>query len=443
VKRVRRRRKARSSYDVLVASTVGAKGGSMEGSGDRIPGEFRYWENLSSRRTQRIRRALRVLFRADPQPSDDVVRTWAHTYYDADPVAEAFVDEVYGARGQGEGRRLVDRALTQGVDAIADAPASLRRLFAEMERPPTWLDPAQVALGARVFRRFGTHMFSLAGAITLHGYRESSVAKPLALTGAYAGSSANRRFLETASFWLDVSAPDALAPGRPGRATALRVRLMHVFVRRQLLRHPAWDLAAWGVPISQGDALLTLMGGSFVPGYLLRLLGYRTSREEIEAAMHFWRWVGHLMGVQPRWYPTTTIDALRLMFASEVKGAGLSGEDGAHLARSYLDAYLPTEGDDLRTSLQKRFEHKLQLGYASWFVPPSTFAQYALPSPGLFRLHPAAQAPLIFLRETARRRSARLDDRLDARAYARATAWVRARLGQRHAEYRAVDPLAR
>lgn len=405
---------------------------------DRIPREFRYWENLP--RAHGLRRALRLIFRADPLLPDDVVRTWAHGYYDADPVAEAFVDEVYLAKGQSVGRAMVDRALARGVDAVEDAPASLRRLFAELETSPAWMDAKLVDLGARVFRRFGTHMHSFAGAITLEGYRESSVAKPLAFTGAYTGESAQRRFLETASFWIDVSEPRGLEPGGAGRATALRVRLMHVFVRRRLLAHPRWDLEAWGVPISQSDALLTLMGGSFVPGYGLKLLGYRTSREEIEAMMHFWRYVGHLMGVQPRWYPANVDEALGLMFTSMVKGARNSGEDGTNLARSYLDSYLPTEQDAPRDAFVKRIEHGLQRGYASWFVSPKTYSHYALPPPGLWRLHPLAQFPFIFARETLRRRSRALDELWDGHVRASTKSWVAARLGPRRAEYVAVDP---
>lgn len=419
---------------------------------DRIPGEFRYWEHLPSPRAQRLRAVLRALFGADPVPSDDVVRAFACSYFDADPVAEAFVDEVYLARGQApqvrqvEARALVDRALAHGVDSIADAPASLRRLFAELEVRPPWLDERRAALGARVFRRFGTHMHAFAGAITLHGYRESSVAKPLALTGAYTGESAHRRFLETAAFWVDVSAPDGLAPGARGRATALRVRLMHVFVRRRLLAHAAWDLDAWGVPISQGDALLTLMGGSFLPGYGLKVLGYRTSREEIEAMMHFWRWVGHLMGVQPRWYPETTLDALRLMFLAEVKGVGRSGEDGVRLARSYVDSYAPAPRDARdagRDAWRKRFEQWVQLGYVATFVPPSSYAHFGLPRAGVARLHPLAQAPLVFARETLRRHVPALDAWLDARVRERTERWVHTRLGDRGAEYRAVERFTR
>jgi hypothetical protein len=409
----------------------------------RIPTEFRYWEHVGSPRAQRMRRRLRALFGTDPQLPDATVRRYAESYYDADPIAEAFIDEVYATRGQAEGRKLVDHALSHGVDAVAAAPASLRRLFEELEKPPAWLDPAQVALGARTFRRFGTHMFSFAGAITLEGYRESSVAKPLAFTGAYTGESANRRFLETASFWVDVSTPDALAPGGRGRATALRVRLMHVFVRRRLLAHPRWDLAAWGVPISQGDALLTLMGGSVVPGYGLKLLGYRTSRDEILAMMHFWRYVGHLMGVQPRWYPESIADALGLMFTSQVKGVGGSGDDGVNLARSYLASYAPAPGDSAKDRLVKRWEHGVQLGYIGWFLSPRTRRHYGLPDPGLWRLSAPLQAPWIFARETLRRRVARIDDWVDQRARREATRWIEARLGPRRAEYHAVEKLTR
>ena len=69
--------------------------------------------------------------------------------------------------------------------------------------------------GARAFRRYGTAVFRFAGAITLEGYAENSVAKPLALTGAYAGSSTRRRFLETVAFWIAVSEPGGLLRGAP------------------------------------------------------------------------------------------------------------------------------------------------------------------------------------------------------------------------------------
>lgn len=410
----------------------------------RLPREFRYWQNLPTPRAQRLRRVMRWLFGFDPVPPDDLARRFGQAYFDADPVAEAFVEDVYIQHGQAYGRRLVERALCHGVGSVAEAPASMRRLFEEIETPPAWLNRELVERGARVFRRFHTHLYSFAGAITLEGYRENSVAKPLAMTGAYAGESANRRFLETASFWIDVSEPKALAQGGQGIATALRVRLMHVFVRQRLRRHPAWDEEAWGVPISQADAFLTLMGGSVIPGYLLRTMGYRTSREEILALMHFWRYVGHLVGVQPDWYPESIEDALRLLFVAMVKGVSQAGEDAKYLAQGYVNLYAPRPDDAWPLKLRKAVEYRLQLGYVGHFLPAATRKLYELPATtDLWRCHVLAQFPFVFTLETLRRHSRRIDAWVDRRARRKTKHWVSLHLGKRRVEYKAVEEFRR
>ncbi|TNE46780.1 MAG: DUF2236 domain-containing protein [Deltaproteobacteria bacterium] len=410
---------------------------------ERIPGEFRYWEQRNSRYATWLRRGIRWVFGEDPCLPDAAVVKYAHSYYDADPVAEAFVEDVYLKHGQKKGRAMLDLALRAGVDAVPNAPSSMKTLFAEVEQIPDWVDWEQVELGARVFRRFGTHMYSFAGAITLEGYLENSVAKPLAFTGAYNGESAQRRFLETAGFWVDVSEPGNLLHGRKGVETCMRVRVMHVFVRKRLLRHPEWDLEGWGVPISQGDALLTLMGGSLIPGFGLRTLGYRTTRDEILAMMHFWRYVGHLLGVQPRWYPSTIQEALGLMYTSQIKSVHRSGRDGEELARSYLESYAPGEDDVGWDALVKHWEYRLQLGYVRLFLPPNTHKRYNLPGAGIWRLHPLLQFPFVFAWETARRNSATLDELHDKWVRRSTQAWVQRRLGKRSPEYKSVTQFTR
>ena len=157
---------------------------------------------------KRARAMSRRLLGFDLVPPEETVRAFAHGCYDADPVAEAFVDEVYLGRSSNEGRRMLDRAISEGVDAVADAPDSMRRLFAQAEQDPDWLDPDRVQIGAKVFRRLGPAAFSFAGAGTLLAYTESSIVKPLALTGAYAGDTALNRFMETARFWIEVDSSD-------------------------------------------------------------------------------------------------------------------------------------------------------------------------------------------------------------------------------------------
>jgi len=401
----------------------------------QAPTEFRYWERIDEPGVRRLRALLRRTTGFDPAPSEDVVRTFASMYYDADPLAEAFVDEVYLGRSMEEGRALIDRALTDGVDSIPDAPASLITLFADIEEDPSWVDHDEVELGARVFRRYGTAVFRFAGAVTLAAYAESSVAKPLILSGAYSGESTRHRFLETASFWIDVSEPAGMASGAPGRAAALRVRMMHVFVRRRLLSHPEWDLDAWGVPISQADALLTLMGGSVAPGLAMQAMGYRPTPREIRAMMHFWRYVGHVMGVRPRWYPRGIREAIQLAFVTHLKGAHRAGEDGRRLCQSYVEAFSPGPAAGTLAGLRERWEHRVHLGYTRFFLPAPLYRSFGLPPAGIFALHPLVQLPVIFAAETLRRNVPGLDDVADRVARTSRRRWLDRHLGPKRAAF--------
>jgi hypothetical protein len=396
-----------------------------------IPTEFRYWDRIEDPQIQRARKAWQTVFRFDPQPSDEYVRRFAAGYHEADPVAEAFVDEVYLQRGAREGRRMLDQALEHGVDSVPDAPESMHRLFAEFERDPEWLDRGQVELGAKVFRRWGTAVFSFATTSTLEMYSESSITKPLSLSGGYAGKKAHHRQLETVRFWLDVSAAGGLEPGAPGRATAMRVRVMHVFIRRKLLKHPEWDWDAWGMPISIGDATLTLMGGSVVPGLALWSMGHQTTVREVEATLHFWRYVGHLLGVQPDWYPRDFRESIQLMFAAFVKRAYAAGSDGEELVESYLPAFAPKPGSPLRKRLRDEVNYRAQIGYTRFWSLPATYRRHQMPRAWPWALHPLLQFPVIFTLETARRLLPPLDRLADRVQDRRRWNWYRNEVGDK------------
>ena len=166
-------------------------------------------------------------------------------------------------------------------------------------------------------------------------------------------------------------------------------------------------------------------------------------REEISALLQFWRYVGHLLGVQPRWYPATPEEGIGLLYASEIKGVRRSGEDGRLLAESYLASFRPTPTDSKRDALIKKLEHGLERGYAAWFLPPQSHYAYKLRGPGLWALHPPAQFLPRYALETVRRRVPRVDEWVDRRARAKSKAWVHGRLGERHAEYQAVSNFTR
>ncbi|MGN6609400.1 MAG: oxygenase MpaB family protein [Jatrophihabitans sp.] len=416
----------------------------VEGAGTRVPTEFRYWEHVDDPRVQRARRLFRTVFRFDPQPPDELVQRFAAAYYDADPVAEAFVDDVYlHGPGPKTGRAMLDRALEHGIDAVPEAPESMRRLFAEFETLPDWYDAEQVALGARVFRRWGTAAFSFATTTTLEMYSESSIAKPLSYAGGYAGEAAHKRQLETVRFWIDVTDPGGLDLGGRGRATAMRVRVMHVFIRRKLLQRPEWNLDAWGVPISIGDATLTLMGGSIVPAVGLWTVGFQTTIREIEATLQFWRYVGHLLGVQPGWYPRDVREAVQLMYAAFVKRAHTAGADGAELVESYLPAFAPKPGSPWRKRLRDEVNHRVQIGYTGYWLFPWTYARHRMPRRFPWVLHPLLRLPVNLTLETARRLVPPLDDVADRVQRARRERWYRNETGGRAAEFTPVEEFRR
>lgn len=407
------------------------------------PGEFCYWENVEKPSVRRIRQIAESVFKFDLAPSDERIREFAASYYDADPLAEDFVRDVVEPLGHERARAMLDTALAHGADAVPDAPLALRNLFADLDTDPDWLDWEQVEIGAKVFRRYGSSVFRFAGAVTLLSYAENSVAKALILAGGYEGSTTRNRFLETASFWIDVSEPGAMRPGSKGRSTSMRVRIMHVFVRRRLAEHAEWDEAAWGTPISQGDAVLTLMGGSAVPGLAMQAIGFRPSKAEILAMMHFWRYVGHIMGVRPRWYPANLEEAVQLLFVNFVKGAKQSGEDGKRLCQSFAQAFEPPKGLPLRKHLMAKVRHRLHMGYTQFFSLPRFFHANEMPGVGLLSLYPLLGFPFLFGAETLRRHSPLLDRVADRMARRERQRWFDRQNAGRRVTYKPATKLSR
>lgn len=371
----------------------------------KSPTAFRYWEAKQKPGIRKAESIVRKLTGSRLFPTDDQARALTEDLFAGDPVAERFVAEVMnGPQGPAAGRKLLDKALTEGIDAIADAPESMRELFAEFETVPEWVRPDLVEQGAAIWRRWGTMLFSFAGAETLEMYTESAVATPLSLAGGYAGDSALRRYLETCRFWMDVSEPGALlTPGSAGRATALKVRVMHVSVRARVADHPEWDIDRWGLPISQTYQLLTLIGGSTTPGLGLWALGYQTTPSEIRALLHFQKYMGYLLGVRLKWYPETVADSLRVIAMTIASRSYDAGRHGAELIESYPAAFLPREEHTGLAKVRAAYNYRINSVYSAMYMAPSTRRHYTMPPAFPWALIPVLRWPLITAMEVARR----------------------------------------
>lgn len=411
---------------------------------DQIPTDFQAFLDKSGQRSgPSNRRGLKRFSGPATLPSPDHVLDFAHAYYDADPVAEAFVQDAYIDGNSSDGRAMLDQALAHGIESVADAPASMVRLFAELEKDPPWVDHDLVERGAFLFRRFGPAVFSFNGVSTLLAYTEDPIVQPLSMTGKYAGDAALNRFMETARFWIDVSDPGGTKPGAPGRATAMRVRIMHVFLRQRITRHPQWDLAAWGKPINQAEATITLLSGGFASGLGMHKLGYRSTTADINAMMHFWRYVGHLMGVQPRWHPADIGEATQLMTLYFAKRAFGAGEDGRELIESYPRAFMPKGGTSRRKAIRDHLNYRIQLGYTRYFLPGRFYRSYDMPNPWPWALIPPLQIPINLTIDLLAHRSARIAHLQDRFARWRRNTWFRNEMGDRDAHFKAAETFRR
>ncbi|MGW0172906.1 oxygenase MpaB family protein [Rhodococcus sp. NPDC003322] len=409
----------------------------------RCPSAFTYWDRKTGPRVRRAERVLRRTFGYELFPPDELAHAFCESLFHGDPLAEHFVDQVYGA-DPATGRALLDRALTEGLDSIPEAPESMRELFTEFETVPDWVDPVLVERGAAIWRRWGTMLFTVAGGITLEMYTEAAVATPLSLAGGYAGDNALRRYLETSRFWIDVSEPGALlTPGSAGRATAMRVRVMHVAVRRRVDGHAEWDTEKWGYPISQGYQMLTLLGGSTVPALALRLVGIHTSRSDMTALLHFQKYMGYLLGVDVRLFPETIADSMRLNAMVSFSRSYDAGVHGKELIESFPAAFAPRPEQRGLQRLRARYTYGMYSAYTTLFMSPVTRARYDMPSPLPWILVVIARWPLLTAAEYVRRVSPRVDRLWDRITSRHRESWYRAQMAGREAEFQARSGLRR
>lgn len=409
------------------------------------PSAFRYREARRGPAVRRVERIVTAVTRRPLFPDDAQAAALCADLFTGDLVAERFVAEVlHGEIGPTAGRRMLETALADGIAAVPDAPDALRALFAEFETVPEWVVPELVEQGAAIWRRWGTMLFSFAGAETLEMYTEAAVATPLSLAGGYAGDSALRRFLETTRFWMDVSARDALlTPGSTGRATALKVRVMHVAVRAKVAAHPEWDIDRWGLPISQTYQTLTLLAGSVTPGLGLWTLGYQTTPSEIRALLHFQKYLGHLLGVRVRWYPETVTDALRILAMTMAARSYDAGQHGTELIESYPAAFAPRDGHRGLTRLREHYNYRINSVYAALYMTPGTRRRYTMPPAFPWILIPVLRFPLITTMELTRRLCppfARAHERL---MLAHRENWYRTQMHGREATFAATGALRR
>ncbi|GAB2564024.1 oxygenase MpaB family protein [Nocardia heshunensis] len=290
---------------------------------------------------------IRLIGPGDIRPTPEQQAAYRRFTTMGDPLADAVV-EMFRRLPTGTGRAMFETALENGIDAVPDAPAELKAFFAHVDSVPFWLDQDKLDRAARVSGRVGPwatnlalSMFSLNG-----GYLASRAGKVLVGTGGLSAEAmAPRRVVETATWWIDVTGPGGLERFAPGFKNTVRVRIMHAQVRAGMNRRPDWDYENWDHPINQSLTAGTLMLFSLATIAGCNAVGLTFSKKEKAAVYHLWRYVGHLIGLDPEILPADETDTWRLLWL-QADYEFLPDEDSRALSKALVSALGPIYGFD-------------------------------------------------------------------------------------------------
>lgn len=126
-----------------------------------------------------------------------------------------------------------------------------------------------------------------------------------------------RRLMETSQFVVNVLEPGGLSPQGKGILSAQKVRLMHAAIRYYILNAPSeqlpqWDVDELGIPINQEDMMGTLCSFSslIIEGFDQNNIPIDADHRE--AFVYVWSIIGHVMGVNPHYIPSTHEEGLKL-----------------------------------------------------------------------------------------------------------------------------------
>ncbi|HEU0190746.1 MAG TPA: oxygenase MpaB family protein [Mycobacterium sp.] len=275
-------------------------------------------------------------------------------------------------------RPLFERAVSEGIASVPEAPGPLREFFERFEPFPDWVDRDKLRRGQRALRRGGADGMYIARDVSLMGgYQFSGFNQTLLRTGALKKGS-NKRFAETMQWALDITAEGGLEPLGSGYQSTIRVRMVHSLVRRHVLAMPDWDNDVWGLPVNQTDMAATMIGALVAPAIGALGMGIITTPADFDAIAHLTRYVGWLMGVEDEWLPRSFRDAVRILYHT-LTSLSFSDETSRQLAMPMADDPLGWQYDRL-AGLRRRVARAQHLSVASGFLGPRTMRSLGLPA---------------------------------------------------------------
>jgi hypothetical protein len=268
--------------------------------------------------------------------------------------------------GPRQGKIQFDQALEKGIDSIDDPDGPIMDFFAMIDNSPAWVDMAEVDFGAMTCNIVGGAAPSYMRDIALMGgYVFSGLNPPLVLTGALKNS-ASKRFAETFSYGVDTWTVGGMTRFGVGFKSAIRIRMIHALVRRNLQLKSEWNFEKWGIPISQTDMLSSYLGpATFSVG--ARVQGVPVTKREEKAVIHHAAFAGWLLGVKEEWL-VHDMHGVQKMMIHSLATQPLGDDNSKVMARSLVAEPMSREFKYFQ-QLQRKWHHHKHLSVSSFYLP--------------------------------------------------------------------------
>ncbi|MFT3900341.1 MAG: oxygenase MpaB family protein [Gordonia sp. (in: high G+C Gram-positive bacteria)] len=254
------------------------------------------------------------------------------------------VVDLFEREGSATMRPLFERALTQGVDSVPEAPAELVEFFRHITARPDWLDRKAAERGRILISSASLSASRLVlGWALFETAMTADISAATGATGRFKQDSV-RRYVETFRMFALAMKPDIYDPTTEVFQTITRVRLMHALASRGLRK--AWGdehYLQYGEPIA-ATSLLAFGNGPLLTRLVDHRLGRRLSARDLDDIAMYAGWFGHLMGAPDRLRARDGQEMIRSLDYIFSRGGNPSGwrEELMHTVRQPVDAFTDT-----------------------------------------------------------------------------------------------------
>ena len=245
-------------------------------------------------------------------PTEGQRRAWKEACQQTDVLADNLV-KAFKANGP-KGRQQFNQAVEHGIETVKDPLPELVAYFQDLDNTPYWVDQRKIRIAQEAMMRVPPELLfvGLLSFALPASYVSSKVNQTLARAGGLEVKAASRA-VETTGWTMHLAQVGGLERFGNGFKGIAHVRLVHAFMRSGIQHVGNWDYENWDVPINQAQYALTLM--PFLAGTLAAtLLGNLMSPREMDAILHLYRYVGHLMGVRAELQLTSISDLLKMFW---------------------------------------------------------------------------------------------------------------------------------